>query len=217
MWRVCMAEPAPVSLLLATGNAGKIREFRALFAELPGLSLLTAADLAALPEVIEDGATFADNAIKKAAQIAEATGLLVLADDSGLEVDALGGEPGVHSARYAGQHGADEDNNEKLLQELAQVPDAQRTARYRVVLALADLRGPLGARVHVEDGVCEGSILRVRAGSGGFGYDPLFAPRGYACAMAELSPEAKNRISHRALASQKMRAFLATYLPTRLG
>ncbi|HEX7481199.1 MAG TPA: RdgB/HAM1 family non-canonical purine NTP pyrophosphatase [Polyangiales bacterium] len=210
-----MAERERTSLLLATYNQGKVREFRELLADLPGLLLLTPADISGLPPVVEDGASFADNARKKARVIAQATHLLVLSDDSGLEVDALGGRPGVHSARYAGEHGDDDGNNEKLLSELASVPEPRRTARYRVVLALADLQGPLGEHVHTEDGVCEGSILRVRAGHGGFGYDPLFRLAGYDCTMAELSSDEKNRISHRALAMRKMKAFLASYLTTR--
>src|SRR5262249_3466779 len=145
--------------------------------------------------------------------IARATSMLVLSDDSGLEVDALSGRPGVRSARYAGEHASDADNNEKLVAELRVVPEPQRTARYRVVLALADPEGALGDAVHFEEGACEGRIRLEPRGQNGFGYDPYFEPRGYDRSMAELAPEEKNRISHRALASQKMRAFLASYLP----
>ncbi len=199
-------------LLLATRNQGKVRELRALLGNVRGLRLIGLDQVDAACEVIEDGATFEENACKKARETAAATGRLVLADDSGLEVDALSGAPGVHSARYAGQHGADEANNEKLLMELANVADAERTARYRVVLALADPKGLLGSRVHTEEGVCEGRILRVRKGQGGFGYDPLFQPEGYGCSLAELSEEEKNGISHRALATHKLERFLETYL-----
>lgn len=202
------------TLLLATKNAGKIREFRALFWDLPKL-IVKAADEVASPDVAEDGRTFEENATKKAREIAVATGHLVLADDSGLEVDALQGRPGVYSARYAGRHGDDEANNDKLLLELAGVPDEKRTARYRVVLALADPGGPLGEDVHVEHGVCEGVILRVRRGDNGFGYDPVFSPKGHDKTMAELSPEDKNLISHRAEAAAKIRKFLGEYLATR--
>jgi len=203
------------NLVLATKNPAKIREFRALFWDLPRLRVKALDELGKMPDVIEDGKTFEENAIKKAREIAKATGTLVLADDSGLEVDALGGRPGVHSARYAGRHGDDAANNDKLLAELSQTPDAERIARFRVVLALADPKGPLGEEVHVETGVCQGLILRARRGSEGFGYDPLFCPDGSELSMAELPPEEKNRISHRALASAKIRAFLGEYLANR--
>ena len=202
-------------LVLATKNPAKIREFRALFWDLPRLRVKALDELGKMPDVIEDGKVFEENAIKKAREIAKATGTLVLADDSGLEVDALNGRPGVHSARYAGRHGDDAANNDKLLAELSQTPDAERGARFRVVLALADPNGPLGESIHTETGVCKGTILRSRRGAQGFGYDPLFCPEGYELSMAELPPEEKNRISHRALASAKMRAFLAEYLASR--
>jgi XTP/dITP diphosphohydrolase len=204
-------------LVLATKNPGKIREFRALLWDLPRLRVRALDELGKLPDVVEDGKTFEDNAIKKAREIAASTGQLVLADDSGLEVEALGGRPGVYSARFAGRQGDDEANNDKLLAELSRVPDGERAARYRVVLALADPAGPLGAEVHLETGVCSGTILRARRGGSGFGYDPLFCPDGLQLSMAELPPEEKNRISHRALAAAKMRAFLGEYLATRSG
>jgi XTP/dITP diphosphohydrolase len=203
------------TLLLATKNAGKIREFRALFWDLPKLIVKPADEVVTIPDVDEDGRTFEENAAKKAREIARVTGHLVLADDSGLEVDALGGRPGVYSARYAGRHGDDEGNNDKLLLELAGVPDEKRGARYRVVLALADPQGPLAEEVHLETGVCEGVILRVRRGQNGFGYDPVFAPKAFDKTMAELSPEEKNEISHRAEAAAKMRKFLGDYLAQR--
>ena len=205
------------NLVLATKNPGKIREFRALFWDLPRLRVTALDELGKMPDVVEDGKLFEENAIKKAREIAKATGTLVLADDSGLEVEALGGRPGVHSARYAGRHGDDAANNDKLLAELSQTPDAQRAARFRVVLALADPTGPLGDEIHTETGICKGTILRARRGTQGFGYDPLFCPDGYELSMAELAPEEKNRISHRALASAKMRAFLGEYLTRRAG
>jgi XTP/dITP diphosphohydrolase len=201
-------------LLIATTNRGKVAEFRRLFAELPELELISLAEIAdsiAVPQVIEDGATFEANARKKALEIAAATRMLVLSDDSGLEVDALSGRPGVHSARYAGERASDADNNLKLIHELRDVPDAQRSARYRVVLALADLDGPLGAHVHIEHGVCEGRIRRAPSGHNGFGYDPYFEPLGHAVTMAELTPEQKNSISHRARAAAGMRRFLKDY------
>lgn len=203
------------NLVLATKNPGKIREFRALFWDLPRLRVQSLDELGKLPDVVEDGKTFEENAIKKAREIATATGHLVLADDSGLEVEALGGKPGVHSARYAGRHGNDEANNDKLLADLAHVPDGERRARFRVVLVLADPNGPLGDEVHVEEGVCEGEILRARRGTDGFGYDSLFKPNGFELSMAELPPEDKNTISHRAIAAAKVRAFLGEYLASR--
>jgi XTP/dITP diphosphohydrolase len=204
------------NLVLATKNPGKVREFRALLWDLPRLRVQALDELGKLPDVIEDGKTFEENAIKKAREIAAATGMLVLADDSGLEVDALGGKPGVYSARYAGRHGNDEANNDKLLADMSHVPDGERRARFRVVLVLADPNGPLGEDVHIEEGVCEGEILRGRRGTDGFGYDSLFKPEGYDLSMAELPPEEKNAISHRASAAAKMRAFLGEYLNKRV-
>lgn len=207
------------TLLFATRNAGKVREFRQLFADLPGVELLSLADIPDTPEVVEDGATFEHNARKKAVEIARATGMLVLSDDSGLEVDALGGRPGVHSARYAGAGASDADNNRKLIAELAQhalAPEA-RTARYRVVLALAAPSGPLADAPHLAEGSCEGRIGLQPRGSHGFGYDPYFVPLGETRTMAELPPDEKNRISHRARAAQKMRAFLESFLRERGG
>jgi XTP/dITP diphosphohydrolase len=198
-------------LLLATHNPGKVREFEQLFAGLP-LRLQSLTQSAPHLHVLEDGATFEDNARKKAMQIAQATGELVLSDDSGLEVDALGGRPGVHSARYAGENASDVDNNDKLVSELRLVADTVRSARYRVVLALADLHGPLGTNIHLEHGSCEGHIQLEPAGQNGFGYDPHFVPSGHACTMAQLEPEAKNQISHRARAAHHMRRFLQDYL-----
>lgn len=203
------------TLLLATRNTGKIRELRELFADLPDLRLVTLDDVPAVAEVHEDGVTFDDNARKKAMEYALATGHMCLSDDSGLEVDALGGAPGVHSARYAGLQGDDEANNRKLLSELAQVPSESRTARYRVVLALADPNGPLASHCHTEIGACEGRIRDKPTGDGGFGYDPYFEPTGFTRTMAELAPSEKHAISHRGLASRKMHAFLAGYLTTR--
>jgi XTP/dITP diphosphohydrolase len=202
-------------VVLATRNLGKVREFRALLSGLESFQLTSLVELSPVPEVIEDGLTFEANAAKKAIEVAKFTGLAALSDDSGLEVDALGGRPGVFSARYAGEGKGDEANNDKLLLELADVPKAQRTARYHVVLAFADPDGMLGDRVHFEHGVCEGTIGFARRGDGGFGYDPLFVPRNHVCTMAELPPEQKNRISHRGIAAEKMRKFLANYLPSR--
>jgi XTP/dITP diphosphohydrolase len=152
-------------------------------------------------EVDEDRDTFAGNARKKATEIAAVAGVACLADDSGLEVDALGGRPGVHSARYAGEGASDARNNEKLLAELREVPDAERTARFRCSIVVVEADGRELAAV---DGACEGHIGRELRGTHGFGYDPLFIPAGYDQTMAELGPETKNEISHRAKAAAKL-------------
>jgi len=198
-------------LLLATHNPGKLREFADLFSELP-VELRSLVQVQPALSVVEDGASFEANACKKASEIAEATGMLVLADDSGLEVDALDGQPGVHSARYAGPNASDAANNLKLVAALRNVPEHQRTARYRVVLAFADPHGPLGDTVHVEHGSCEGRVQLEARGQHGFGYDPHFVPVGHTRTMAELSPTEKNQLSHRAQAARQMSRFLAEYL-----
>lgn len=180
-------------LFVATRNAGKLRELRRLLADDP-VELRSLLDRPDLPDVVEDADTFEGNAKKKAREVARATGLPTLADDSGLEVDALGGAPGVYSARWSGR--GDEANNDKLLAEMAARPGAVRTARYRAVVAVA---WPDGA-VEVAHGVCEGSIGTERRGTQGFGYDPLFLVPGTDKTYAELTPEEKNRVSHRAMA-----------------
>ncbi|HJL17498.1 MAG TPA: RdgB/HAM1 family non-canonical purine NTP pyrophosphatase [Sandaracinaceae bacterium LLY-WYZ-13_1] len=205
-------------LLVATRNAGKVRELERLLAPLEDIEEVELVGLdgfADVPDVVEDADTFEGNAAKKARQMAAATGLPTLADDSGLEVDALDGAPGIRSARYAGTHGDDEANNDRLLRDLADVPDARRTARFRCALAFADPEGSLGDDVHVVHGVVEGSILRERRGTNGFGYDPLFLLRGDMRTTAELPPEAKNAVSHRADAARKMLEFLQSYLRER--
>jgi XTP/dITP diphosphohydrolase len=194
-------------LLVATGNRGKLAEIRQLFAGLE-LEVLALGDVGGAPEVIEDGDTFEANATKKAREVAQATGLLTLADDSGLEVDALGGAPGVRSARFAGEGATDGANNRLLLERLAGVEGPARTARFRCVLALAD-PGSEGRGVHLESGVCEGRIVEAPRGAGGFGYDPLFIPEGEERTMAELLPQAKNRLSHRGRAMDRMRQHIA--------
>lgn len=198
-------------LVFATRNRGKIAELVELVRELD-LEVLSAADLD-VPEVEEDADTFAGNAIKKAVEVARATGLPALADDSGLEVDALGGAPGVISARYAGVagHGADAANNEKLLAALAGVPAERRTARFRSVLALADPAGALGDEVVTAEGTCEGVILEVPRGTGGFGYDPLFLVPELGQTFAELGVGTKNDRSHRARAMRAIKPRLADY------
>jgi XTP/dITP diphosphohydrolase len=203
-------------LVFATRNPGKLVELRAL---LPGIEVLTIADAEArlaiaIPDVVEDADTFAGNAIKKAREVAAATGLPALADDSGLEVDALGGAPGVYSARYAGDHGGDAANNAKLLAALAGVPAEQRTARFRSVLALADPAGPLGAEVITAEGTAEGIVLAAPRGTGGFGYDPLFFFPPLGQTFAELGVGPKNDLSHRARAMRALAPRLREYLFT---
>jgi XTP/dITP diphosphohydrolase len=178
-------------IVIASRNKGKIAEIQQIFADLP-LKLHTLADFPDAPEVEETGKTFAENARLKAVSAARASNLWALADDSGLEVDALGGKPGIHSARYSGS--SDEKNNEKVLRELEDVPDAKRTGRFRAAMALAE-----------SEGAVEGLIARELRGSAGFGYDPLFLLPEFGQTMAELGLEIKNRISHRAVALRRLR------------
>ncbi|MFO0692234.1 MAG: RdgB/HAM1 family non-canonical purine NTP pyrophosphatase [Polyangiales bacterium] len=198
-------------LLVATGNKGKLAELARLFAGLD-LELVSLRDVAIDQDVVEDADTFHGNARKKAVELARRSGLLTLADDSGLEVDALGGAPGVLSARYAGEGAGDEANNTKLLEALRDVPDEKRTARFRCVLSLADAEGH--ELVHTE-GACEGLIVHAPRGTNGFGYDPLFVPTGETRTMAELDPEEKHARSHRGAASRAMRDELASRVPGR--
>lgn len=199
----------PTKLLIATHNPGKVREYRALLADLP-LEVTYPGAEGITFEVDETGATFAENAILKARAYAEASGLLTWADDSGLEVDALGGEPGVYSARYGAPAArSDTDRVRYLLDKLAGVPGSDRTARFRCVVALATAEGD----VRTVDGACEGRIGDEPHGEHGFGYDPVFlvADYDYAVTLAELEPAIKNQISHRARASQKARLALEKF------
>ncbi|AVX19829.1 MULTISPECIES: XTP/dITP diphosphatase [Carboxydocella] len=187
-------------LVIATGNKGKLEEIKALLAG-TDWEIKSLTDFPHLPEVVEDELTFEGNARKKALEIARATGCWALADDSGLEVAALGGAPGVHSARYAGEVKDDARNNAKLLEELAGVPFSDREARFRCVMALAH---PERGVVAVTEGSCPGIILCEARGEGGFGYDPLFYLPEKGKTMAELSPDEKNAVSHRGQALRKM-------------
>jgi XTP/dITP diphosphohydrolase len=191
-----------VKAVLASSSAGKVREFAAL---------LAARNIDVMPQSAfgivtpaETGSTFLENALLKARHAAQLSGLPALADDSGIEVDALGGRPGVWSARYAGEHASDADNLNLLLHELAGVPEGQRRARYRCVLVF--VRTPADPEPIVTDGVWEGRVLTAPRGAGGFGYDPLFQPDGCELSAAQLPPAQKNAISHRA---QALRALLA--------
>jgi len=188
--------PAQPLLLVATTNPGKQREYRALLSGLPA-EIVFPNDLGITLEVEEDGATFRENAAKKAVALSRASGLLALADDSGLEVEALGGEPGVRSSRYAGEGADDPRRRAFLLEKLRGVPPP-RKAQFVCVIAIA---GP-GSQVTYAEGRCRGEITLAERGTNGFGYDPIFQPEGRTVTMAELPPEEKNRISHRALAAQ---------------
>lgn len=184
-----MSRAMPERLVIASRNPGKVREIRAIARDWP-VEWVTGA---AWPDVEETGRTYLENARRKAHAVAEATGLAALADDSGVEVDALGGAPGPRSARFAGDDADDERNLRELLRAIAGVPGPGRTARYRAVAVIA---WPGGDEAWAE-GVCEGLLRDAPAGSRGFGYDPVFEPVGWERTMAELSPEEKNRISHR--------------------
>ncbi len=188
-------------VVLATGNKGKVKEFSNLLEGVFG-KIISLSDLGSPPEVIEDGLTFRDNALKKAREIAQYSGKLTLADDSGLEVDALNGRPGIYSARYSGEGATNKTNIVKLLAELGDNPN--RKARFVCVLALVD---PNGEELVVE-GFCEGVILGEPRGEGGFGYDPVFYLPDRRKTMAELEPELKNTISHRANALKRLKTEL---------
>lgn len=190
-------------IVLATRNPDKGRELGVLLGGL-GIRIRTLADFPSAPEVVEDGTTCEANAIKKAREIAQATRVPAVADDTGLEVDELGGRPGVYAARYAGEHATYEDNCRKLLLELAGVPGSKRTARFLTVAAIAFPSGD----VHVTQGSLEGLIAEQPLGNRGFGYDPVFLVPEFNRTLAQLTAEEKNRVSHRARAFSQMRVWL---------
>ena len=195
----------PGRVAIASHNAHKLRELARICADWPVEWLTVETDPAeGFPDVDETGSTYLDNAMLKARAVAEALGVPAIADDSGIEVDALGGRPGPRSARYAGGTATDEQNLHALLGALKGVPGAGRTARYRCVAAVAF---PGGGERHAE-GICEGALRTSPAGSGGFGYDPIFEPAGWDVTMAELTPEQKDRISHRGRAFRGLRDLL---------
>ena len=195
-------------LILATHNYGKLKEIKGILNDL-SIELGSLLDYSSIPEVVEDGKTLEENALKKAREIFRLTGIPTLADDTGLEVLYLGMAPGVISARYAGEKVSYEANNRKLLKELDNVPAHKRTAQFRCVAAFIakDIE-------KITEGICQGKIIEYLRGTGGFGYDPLFIPDGYELTFAELSIDIKNQISHRAKAFQKMKFILSAYFRT---
>ncbi len=195
------------AVVIATRNRGKLREFARLL-EGVGATIRPVNDFPDVPDVVETGKTFRDNAVKKAVEVAKATGLIAIADDSGLVVDVLNGRPGVMSARFAGEGADDRANNEKLLKELQGVPLEKRTASFICVVAAAD---PSGRFITVT-GRCEGLISLSPKGEGGFGYDPLFYLPDRGCTMAELPPDVKDSISHRGKAVRKLAGLLPSFL-----
>lgn len=199
-------------LVLATRNPGKVREIAAIYARYADAlgSLDAWPDLRDLPEA---GETYAANAVAKAEAVLRATGLPALADDSGIEIDALGGAPGVRSRRLLGEAASDADRNAHVLGLLAGVPEARRGARFRAVVAVA---AP-GAEVRTFEGVCEGRIVTAPRGGGGFGYDPIFEIAGLGRTMAEAGPDLKNRLSHRARALRAAEAYVAALLGRDAG
>jgi len=194
-------------VVLATRNAHKVREIQNIFSELP-VRFLSLAAFPNAPEVVEDGRTFRENAVKKAFQISAYLQKICLADDSGLEVDALHGAPGVYSARFSGPNATDESNNQKLIKFLEKTEPSRRTARYRCVMALATPEG----EVYSEEGICEGLISLKPSGKNGFGYDPFFYYPPLKKTFGDTSPEIKNKHSHRYSALLKIKPVLQRIL-----
>lgn len=196
-------ENLPEKILIATGNQGKVKEIRDLVKDVP-IVFLSLSDIGDAPEVIEDGLTFEENALKKARTLAVATGLVTLADDSGLCLDALDGRPGVHSARYAGEDASDAEKCARILQEMENVSEHNRSARFVCVMALVT---PEGEEMMFR-GSCEGTITREPRGTGGFGYDPIFYFEEAGCTFAEMDRQSKNQVSHRGRALRAFARFL---------
>jgi XTP/dITP diphosphohydrolase len=196
-----------MELLVATRNPGKITELRELLADLP-FQLRGLDEFPQIADVEETGTTFAENAFLKAKTYAKKTGLYALADDSGLEVEALGGAPGVFSARYAGENATDAEKINKLLNELKETDNKERVARFVCVMALA---GKTGEIIHFEEGFCAGRIAASPYGTNGFGYDPVFIPEDFQQTFGELPENIKQKISHRARAVEKIIRFLGDF------
>jgi XTP/dITP diphosphohydrolase len=198
-----------MSIILATNNENKVREIKAILGAF-GIAAEGATSAGGMPEVEEDGATFAENALAKASACARHFNAPSLADDSGLEVEALNGKPGVRSARYAGPGCTYADNNRKLLDRMAGVKEAERRARFICAAALAFPNGT----EYVVEGDLFGTITTIPRGTGGFGYDPIFVPDGHERTLAEMRPEEKNEISHRRRAFEKMAGVIRNLLAT---
>jgi len=193
--------------VIATRNEGKLREIKDILAPW-SLKILSLKDFPEIPEIIEDGSTFAQNAAKKAREVARQTGRLAIADDSGLVVDALQGRPGVFSSRYGGEEATDEERFQKLLAAMTGIPEGKRQAAFVCTIALATPQG----KVELLEGRCRGQIAFAPRGEHGFGYDPIFFLPELGKTMAELDPEVKNRISHRARALEKLKELLPDLL-----
>lgn len=194
-------------LLVATRNKGKLKELEELLSPL-GIEVLSLADVPPIPEIEEDGDSFTANAIKKAQETSRLTGYVCLADDSGLVVDALGGQPGIYSARFAGENASDEENNDKLLKLMKDIEERDRTARFVCVIAVADTNG----KTATVEGICEGRIGFTPQGENGFGYDPLFIPEGFDKSFAQLSSKEKQNISHRGQALRKAIPVITSFI-----
>lgn len=198
-------------LLLGTGNVGKLREIKSILGDVP-YEIVSLADFKNLETPKENGLTYNANATLKAGSYAKQTGLLTLADDSGLEVEALNWEPGVISARYAGDNASDADRRSLLLSQFSKTGSENRTARFVCLVAIAyPAQRERPYIMSLTEGVCTGKIIDVARGDGGFGYDPLFVPDGYDLTFAELPDNVKNKISHRGRALHKARQFLLKY------
>ncbi len=193
----------PDKIVIASANMGKVNEIRDLVRGLP-VVFLSLNDVAGPVEIVEDAATFEENALKKAKAVAKATGITAIADDSGLCIDALDGRPGVYSARYAGENATDEEKCLRILKEMADVTDDRRSARFICALAMVTRQG----EEDLFGGVCEGKITRELRGSSGFGYDPIFYFEQAGSTFAEMDRESKNRVSHRGQALRKFASFL---------
>lgn len=193
-----------MKLVLATGNRHKVREMKEILQDLREMEFISLDQFPQLPEVVESGSTLRENALQKARHAVLFTHCLTLAEDTGLEIDALGGKPGVRSSRFAGDQASYEQNIEKVLALMRRIPPKERGGRFRSVVAIVEP----GGDSHIFEGVCEGLITTERRGKKGFGYDPIFEVAGFGRTFAQMDPPQKNRVSHRALALQKAKALL---------
>ncbi len=191
-------------LIVASRNKGKVNEIKELLADLP-VRVTSLLDYPKLPDVVEDGKTYKANALKKAVAVAKATGIMTIADDSGIEVAALGNKPGIYSSRFAGEGASEKDRNRKLFEMLQGMPMSKRRARYRCVIALVDDKGN---EISIAQGTCGGYITTRERGNNGFGFDPLFLLKRYGKTFGELAPSLKAKISHRARALAKIKGII---------